>query len=85
MQVQGLESVRDAMEHEDAARKRRIAIGQVTHMIAAAAIGTVFIVWYANVLYMQSSFQEFCDDVDCKQDDIILYDVAFKFGPYQDP
>ena len=49
MQVNGLESVKMAMEMEPPAQKVRLVIGTVTHFLMAAAIAIFFFVWMVNV------------------------------------
>ena len=77
MQINGMDAVKASFELESTARKNAIAGGQACHMLAAAGIGTICIYWYSNVLKMQSAFEDYCDDINCRYSDYILYDVAF--------
>ena len=50
MQINGMsaEQLQAGMEHESTCKKCCIAIGSVIHMLAAAAIGIVYAVYWSN-------------------------------------
>ena len=74
------------MEMEPPAQKIRLVIGTVFHFLMAGAIGGLFLAWMVNVNNIQEEYETFCDKTDkadCS-DYIILYDVLFAHGPFED-
>ena len=73
---------------EPPAQKVRLVIGTVLHFLMAAAIGGLFLTWMVNVNNIQDEYETLCsksDKAECAHaSDIILYDVLFDYGPFED-
>ena len=84
--MNGLEAVKLAMEMEPPAQKIRLVIGTVLHFLMAGAIGGLFLAMMVNVNNIQEEYETLCDKpdkADCS-DSIILYDILFDDGPFED-
>ena len=75
------------MEMEPPAQKIRLVIGTVLHFLMAGAIGGLFLAWMVNVNNIQEEFDSLCDNSDmaeCSNSDIVVYDILFDHGPFED-
>ena len=71
---------------EPPAQKIRLVIGTVLHFLMAGAIGGLFLAWMVNVNNIQDEYEILCkkyDNAHCDSSEIILYDILFDHGPFE--
>ena len=63
MQVNGMssETFRASVDQESTCKKCCIAIGSIIHMLAAAAVAIVYMLWWANVRKTQEWWDSNCE------------------------
>ena len=62
MQVNGLETVKLAMEMEPPSQKIRLVIGTMFHFLMAGAVAGLYLTWMVNVNEIQNAYDTMCAD-----------------------